>query len=84
MEVLDLSDETTKTNTNRYLVSRLYTAVITVGETVYKLPSESLRELFIRLQRGDVFTQSKIQKLRGEKFINAEKNTRKNPRNFIL
>jgi len=47
--VLDLSDETTKTNTNRYLVSRLYTAVITVGETVYKLLSESFKKLFTRL-----------------------------------
>ncbi len=58
--MLDLSDETTKTNTDEYLISRLYEVVIVVDETVYKLPFESLKKLLIKLQRGDVFTQPKI------------------------
>ena len=49
MEVLDLNDEATKTNTGGYLVSRLYAAAVAAGETVYKLPSESFKELFTRL-----------------------------------
>ena len=54
--MLDLSDEIIKTDTDEYLVLRLYAAVITISETIYKFPSESLKELLIRLQRGDVFT----------------------------
>ncbi len=49
MEVLDLSDEAAETDTGGYLVSRLYAAVVAVGETVYELPSESFKELFIKL-----------------------------------
>ena len=55
MEVLDLNDEAVEINIDRYLVSRLYAAVVITGETVYKLPSESLKKLFVRLQRGDAF-----------------------------
>jgi len=55
IKILDLNDEAAETNTDGYLVPRLYAAVIAAGETVYKLPSESLRELFTRLQRGDAF-----------------------------
>ena len=60
MKIFDLSDETTKINTDKYLVPRLYAAAITAGEIVYKLPSESLKELLTKLQRENVFTQSKI------------------------
>ncbi len=49
MEILDFSDEAIKTNTDKYLVSHLYVTVMTAGETVYKLLSESLKELLIRL-----------------------------------
>ncbi len=49
MEVFDLSDEIIGINIGGYLVSRLYAAVVIVGETVYKLPSKSLKELFVRL-----------------------------------
>ena len=84
MEILDLSDETTKINTGEYLIPRLYAVVVVINETIYKLASESLKELFTKLQRGDVFTQSKIQKFRGGRFINADKNIKKNPRNSIL
>jgi len=84
MKILDLSDEATKINTDKYLIPRLYVTAIIIGETIYKLPSESLKKLFTKLQRGDAFTQSKIQKFRDKRFINAGKNTRKNPRNFIL
>ncbi len=55
MEVLDLSDEVIKINTGGYLVPRLYVAAVVIGETVYKLPSESFKELFIKLQRENVF-----------------------------
>ncbi len=55
MEVLDLSDEAAEIDIGGYLVPRLYAAVMVVGETVYKLLSESFKELFTRLQRGDVF-----------------------------
>ncbi len=82
--MLDLNDEVTKTDIGGYLVPRLYATAVTAGETAYKLPSESLKKLFTKLQRGDAFTQSKIQKFRNKRFINAGKNTRKNPRNFIL
>ncbi len=47
--MLDLSDEAIKINIDGYLVPRLYVIVITADETVYKLPSESLKKLFIRL-----------------------------------
>jgi len=60
VKVLDFSDEVVGIDIGRYLVSRLYVVAVTVGETVYKFPSESLKKLFVRLQRGDVFTQSKI------------------------
>ncbi len=53
--MFDLNDEITKINISGYLISRLYIAVVVVGETVYKLPSKSLKKLFIRLQRGDAF-----------------------------
>ncbi len=56
MKMLDLSDETAETDTDGYLVPRLYATVMTTGETVYKLPSESLKELLTKLQRGDAFT----------------------------
>ncbi len=49
VEMLDLNDEAVGTNTGGYLVSRLYAAVMAVGETVYKFPSESFKELFARL-----------------------------------
>ncbi len=81
--MLDLSDEIIKTNISRYLVSRLYAIAITTGETIYKLPSESLKKLLAKLQRENAFTQSKIQELRDGRFINAGKNTRKNFRSFI-
>ncbi len=55
MKVLDLSDEAAETDTGGYLVLRLYVIVIVIGETVYKLLFESLKKLFTRLQRGDVF-----------------------------
>ena len=54
--MLDFSDETAETNTDGYLVSRLYAAVMAAGEMIYKFLSESLRELFTRLQRENVFT----------------------------
>ncbi len=60
MEILDLSDEDIKINIDEYLVPRLYAAVMTIDETIYKLPSESFKELLTRLQREDVFTQSRI------------------------
>ena len=60
MKILDFNDEAAKTNTNGYFVLRLYAAVMAAGETIYKLPSESLKELFIRLQRGNAFTQFRI------------------------
>ncbi len=56
MKILDLSDEVTKTDIDGYLVPRLYVAVIIIGETVYKLLFESLKELLARLQRENVFT----------------------------
>ena len=56
MEILDLNDEATETNIDGYLVPRLYAAVVTTSETVYELPSESLKKLFTRLQRGNTFT----------------------------
>ena len=83
MEVFNLSDETTEINIDKYLVPRLYIVVIVADETVYKLLSESLKELLTRLQRGDIFTQSKIQELRGGRFINAEKNTKKIRKKFL-
>ena len=60
MEVLDLNDEAAETDTGGYLVPRLYAAAMIVGETIYKLPSESFKELLTKLQRGDAFTQSRI------------------------
>ncbi len=56
MEVLDLNDEAAEINTGGYLVPRLYAAVVTISETIYKLSSESFKELFTRLQRENVFT----------------------------
>ncbi len=56
MEVLDLSDETAKINTDGYLIARLYAAAVAADETIYKFLSESFKKLFVRLQRGDVFT----------------------------
>ena len=47
--MLDLNDEAAKINIGGYLISRLYAAVMIIGEMVYKLPSESLKELFVRL-----------------------------------
>ncbi len=58
--MLDLSDEVAKTNTNKYLVPRLYAATMIVDEIIYKLPSKSLKKLLTKLQREDAFTQSKI------------------------
>ncbi len=84
MEVLDLSDKVIKINTDGYLVSRLYITAVIIGETIYKLLSKSLKKLLTKLQREDAFTQFKIQKLRGGRFINIDKNTRKNTSNFIL
>ena len=49
MKILDLNDEAIKININEYLVLRLYVAVMIIGETIYKLPSKSFKELFIRL-----------------------------------
>ncbi len=60
MKVLDLSDEAAKINTGGYLVPRLYAAAVIIDETAYKLPSESFKELLTRLQRENIFTQSKI------------------------
>ncbi len=60
MEIFDLSDETTKINTDEYLISHLYVIIVTVGETAYKFFFESLKELFARLQRENVFTQFRI------------------------
>ncbi len=58
--MLDFSDEVIKTNTDEYLVPHLYATAVTADETVCKLPSESLKKLFTKLQREDAFTQSKI------------------------
>ena len=55
IEVFDLSDEVAETNINKYLVLYLYAAVIVISEIVYKLSSESFKELFTKLQRGDAF-----------------------------
>ncbi len=60
MEVLDFSNEIIKIDTGGYLVPRLYAAAIAAGETIYKLLSESLKELLTKLQRGNAFTQFKI------------------------
>ncbi len=49
MEILDFSDEVTKINIGGYLIPRLYAAVMVIGETVYKLPSESFKKLFAKL-----------------------------------
>ena len=49
MKILDLSDEATKINTDKYLIPRLYVTAIIIGETIYKLPSESLKKLFTKL-----------------------------------
>ncbi len=56
MEVFDFSDEVAEIDIGGYFVSRLYVIVMVSGETVYELLSELFRELFTRLQRGDVFT----------------------------
>ncbi len=53
--MLDFSDETAGIDIDGYLISRLYVAVMITGETVYKLLFKSFKELFTRLQRGDVF-----------------------------
>ncbi len=53
--MFDLSDEVAETNINKYLVLYLYAAVIVISEIVYKLSSESFKELFTKLQRGDAF-----------------------------
>jgi len=58
--MLDFSDEIAGTDIGRYLVPRLYAAVVAVGETTYELPSESFKKLLARLQREDAFTQSRI------------------------
>ena len=55
MEVLDLSDEVAGTDIGGYLVLYLYAAAVIIGETVYKLPSESFKKLFVKLQRGNAF-----------------------------
>jgi len=55
VKILDFSDKVIRINTGGYLVSRLYAAVVIIGEIVYKFPFESFKELFTRLQRGDVF-----------------------------
>jgi len=55
VKIFDLSDEAVETDTDGYLVPHLYVTAIAVGETVYKLPFESLKKLLIRLQRGDAF-----------------------------
>ncbi len=49
MEMLNLSDETIKTDINEYLVPRLYVAVITTDEIIYKFLSESFKKLFTKL-----------------------------------
>ncbi len=56
MKILDLSNETTKINIDKYLVPRLYATAIIIDETTYKLPSKSLKKLFTRLQREHAFT----------------------------
>ncbi len=55
MEVLNFSDEVAGIDTGGYLVPRLYVAAVIIGETVYEFPSESLKKLFVKLQRGDAF-----------------------------
>ncbi len=47
--MLDLSDKVIKINTGRYLVPRLYAAVVAISETIYELLFELLKELLIRL-----------------------------------
>ena len=56
MKILDFSDKVIRINTGGYLVSRLYAAAVAADETIYKFLSESFKKLFVRLQRGDVFT----------------------------
>ncbi len=55
MKILDLNDEAAGTDINKYLVPRLYVTAVAINETVYKFFSESLKELLVRLQRGDAF-----------------------------
>ncbi len=54
--MFDLNDETAGTNINGYLISHLYVTVVAADETTYNLPFESLKKLFTKLQREDVFT----------------------------
>ncbi len=58
--MLDLSDEAIRIDIDEYLVLRLYAAVVAADEIIYKLLSESFKELFIKLQRENVFTQFKM------------------------
>ncbi len=55
MKILDFNDEAAEININKYLVPRLYAAVIIIDKTVYKFLSESFKKLLIRLQREDIF-----------------------------
>ncbi len=47
--MFDFSDEVVGIDTDGYLVSRLYITVVVIGETVYEFPSESFKELLIKL-----------------------------------
>ena len=47
--MLDFNDEAIKINTGGYLVLHLYAVVMVIGEMIYKFPSKSFKELFIRL-----------------------------------
>ncbi len=49
VKVFDFSDEAAGIDISEYLVLYLYVIVMVVDKITYKLPSESLKELFIRL-----------------------------------
>ncbi len=55
MKVLDFNDEAVRIDIDGYLVPRLYAAAVVINEIIYKLLSELFKELFIRLQRENIF-----------------------------
>ena len=55
MEIFNLNDKVIKINIGGYLVPRLYAAAVVINEIIYKLLSELFKELFIRLQRENIF-----------------------------
>ena len=55
MKVLDFNDEAVRIDIDGYLVPYLYVAAVIAGETIYKFLFESLKELFTKLQRENIF-----------------------------